>query len=137
MVPKSVNSASLTPKLSGSSAGKRACERADGANSAAHGAGIAGRDDVARADAGHGEAAEGVAAVEKALVDRHRGAVIAGDIARIGRAGCRSGVVEQRRIGGEVDAGVDVFQIAAEAGEVWRSEKVAPLVGLRTSSRSV
>src|SRR5471030_1519227 len=97
--------------------GEAHLRRADRMHRAAQGPGIAGRDDVARADAGQGKAAERVAAVEEAVLERHKGAVITGDIAQAAGQAGDDGAVEHRRIGAEIRAGLDVFQIAAEAGE--------------------
>ena len=82
-MPKSVNSAALIPYCSGRKVGNGQLHRADGVELAAERVALA-EADVARADAGDLEAAEGVAALEEAVVDPDVVAAPAVDVA--GRA---------------------------------------------------
>src|SRR6185437_8153498 len=93
-------------------------DRADGIDVAADGAAVAGDSHVTGADTGDLEAAEGVTALEEALVDADGLTVIGGDITRAARQRPNHAVEEQTVIDARRGLRAHVFQRAAEAREI-------------------
>ena len=89
------------------------------------------RNDITRADARQRKAAERVAAVEMALLERHEGAAIAGDIvgAALERGDYRA--VEHGRIGGARGTVLRNFRLPPKPANCCEKAKVEPVVGLR------
>src|SRR6185437_5463842 len=96
---------------------------ADGEEIAADRARVLRYGDIARTDTRLGKAAERVAALEEALLDRDRLPVEAGDVAGLQAERPDERIVEHRMVEGERALGAQVFERSAETGEILRDRE--------------